>query len=1060
MTPGPQDADVRAARRRWATRRSRSASRRRSQTDFDFVRQLIEGDHIPDDVVIQVLTQAREPLIERTYEAIAGAPQAIVHLYNSTSTLQRRVVFGLDRDGIKDIATHGAQLCLQVRREPARAPRSTSSTPPSPTPAPSSSSPSRSATPSSTCGSRRRTARRSSTCRPPSRWPRPTSTPTRSSGCTATSRAATRSSCRCTRTTTAAPPSPRPSWASWPAPTASRAACSATASAPATSAWSRSGMNLFSQGIDPQIDFRDIDEIRRTVEYCNQLPVQRAPPVRRRPGLHRVLRLAPGRDQQGPRRRCSATPTRPAWPIDDFRWEVPYLPIDPKDVGRTYEAVIRVNSQSGKGGVAYIMKTEHKLELPRRLQIEFSAVVQQVTDCEGGEVSPPAMWDYFQDEYLPNPAAPWGRFALRAIAQDSDGRRRRRNVRVVIADRGTEVEIAGIGNGPIAAFCDALAAYGVDVRVLDYNEHAMSSGGDAVAASYLECAVGGRVLWGVGIDPSIVTVVAQGRRVGAVNRAERDGSETADRSSTQARRTRPGSPAREPGARRVRHLAVGGGGLAWRHAEHPSAVHHHRPPRRGGRAVGASPPSGARRSTRCSRRAARGHERRALGLDGRRGRAAGVRRARAGRGHARRAERRVRAPARRRDHRRRAVARALRSSPARARASLAGLTGTGTIEHTEAGAHLDLDYAAAPTCARPERGEPSASQRGGAPSRGRGPMPARGCGRGVSRPASTRCTQAQASATVSRSGRIGQAPLERRARRRCVCRAYISSSSRHPDRQLGPGLEPRARPRSRRRPRRARRRTPVTSTQARSTSPMRREAHRATRRRPARCGPAPPASSPRSRGRGRRRTGCRGRGGPGASTRPPRAMRRSHHGRRPTFSRGPRMSPARRCTTRSAPSSRSRASSAPRLSAGTRWRPRPGRRRRPRPTRRRPSGMRPGVHRAARHVDPSVDLVAERARRVADDVRRTRPRVDDEVEPLAGERVERTRLRAVERDRRDAVVRRVRQAAVRDRHVPAARDRLRHDRVTDELRATEHQDLMPPPSPPQRPARHARSQTA
>ena len=197
---------------------------------------------------------------------------------------------------------------------------------------------------------------------------------------------------------------------------------------------------------------------------------------------------------------------------------------DPADLGRSYEAVIRVNSQSGKGGVAYIMKTEHKLELPRRLQIEFSAVVQRVTDSEGGEVSPAAMWDYFQDEYLPNPALPWGRFALRAIAQDStvDGET---TVRVVLTDGGEEIELTGAGNGLIAAFCEALSSHGADVRVLDYHEHAMSSGGDAAAASYLECAVGGRVLWGVGVDRSIVTSSLKAV-ISAVNRAERDGIET------------------------------------------------------------------------------------------------------------------------------------------------------------------------------------------------------------------------------------------------------------------------------------------------------------------------------------------------------------------------------------------------------------------------------------------------------------------------------------------------------------------------------------------------------
>jgi 2-isopropylmalate synthase len=207
-------------------------------------------------------------------------------------------------------------------------------------------------------------------------------------------------------------------------------------------------------------------------------------------------------------------------PVDDFRWEVPYLPIDPKDVGRTYEAVIRVNSQSGKGGVAYIMRTEHKLELPRRLQIEFSQVVQRMTDEEGGEVSPEVMWSSFSAEYLPDPAAPWGRFALKSVKQESDidGDT---TVDVVLFDAGTEVGLTGRGNGPVAAFCDALAQHGIDVRVLDYAEHAMSAGGDATAASYVECAVNDRVLWGVGIDPSITTSSLKAI-VSAVNRAVRD----------------------------------------------------------------------------------------------------------------------------------------------------------------------------------------------------------------------------------------------------------------------------------------------------------------------------------------------------------------------------------------------------------------------------------------------------------------------------------------------------------------------------------------------------------
>ena len=489
-----------------------------SQTDFDFVRQLIEGEHIPDDVVIQVLTQAREHLIERTYESIVGAPQAIVHLYNSTSTLQRRVVFGLDRDGIKDIATHGAELCLKYAENLIGtevyfeySPESFTGTElefavevcdavfdiwqPTPDRKSIVNLPAtvEMATPNVYADSiewmHRNLARRDSLVL--SLHPhndRGTAVAAaelgylagadRIEGCLFGNGERTGNVCLVTL-----------------------------------------GLNLFSQGIDPQIDFRDIDDIRRTVEYCNQLPVHERHPY----GGDLVYTAFSGSHQDAINKGLAAM-ARDAEAegveIDDLRWEVPYLPIDPKDVGRTYEAVIRVNSQSGKGGVAYIMKSEHKLELPRRLQIEFSQVVQRVADTEGGEVSPTAMWDYFTDEYLPNPASPWGRFALRSIAQDStvDGET---NVRVVITDRGQEVALTGSGNGPIAAFCAAMSSHGVDVRVLDYHEHAMSAGGDAVAAAYLECAVDGRILWGVGIDPSIVTSSLKAV-VSAVNRAERD----------------------------------------------------------------------------------------------------------------------------------------------------------------------------------------------------------------------------------------------------------------------------------------------------------------------------------------------------------------------------------------------------------------------------------------------------------------------------------------------------------------------------------------------------------
>ena len=489
-----------------------------SQTDFDFVRMLIEEDLIPDDVVIQVLTQSREHLIERTFEAIRGAKQAIVHLYNSTSTLQRRVVFGLDKDGIKDIAVHGAQLCKKYAEQIADetevffeySPESYTGTElefavevcdavtevwqPTPERKVILNLPAtvEMATPNVYADSiewmHRNLARRDSVVL--SLHPhndRGTAVAAaelgymagadRIEGCLFGNGERTGNVCLITL-----------------------------------------GMNLFSQGVDPQLDMRDIDDIRRTVEYCNQIPVHERHPY----GGDLVYTAFSGSHQDAINKGLKAMEADAAEAgvdVDDFRWEVPYLPIDPKDVGRTYEAVIRVNSQSGKGGVAYIMRTEYKLELPRRHQIEFSQVIQHVTDEEGGEVSPEEMWRVFSSEYLPDPDAPWGRFSLKSVKQDSevDGDT---TVNVVLIDAGTEVELTGHGNGPVAAFCSALSQHGVDVRVLDYAEHAMSAGGDAKAASYVECAVDGHILWGVGIDPSITTSSLKAI-VSAVNRAVR-----------------------------------------------------------------------------------------------------------------------------------------------------------------------------------------------------------------------------------------------------------------------------------------------------------------------------------------------------------------------------------------------------------------------------------------------------------------------------------------------------------------------------------------------------------
>ncbi|GAB3593964.1 2-isopropylmalate synthase [Angustibacter peucedani] len=489
-----------------------------SQTDFDFVRQLVEGDHVPDDVMIQVLTQCREHLIERTFESLRGAKQAIVHFYNSTSTLQRKVVFGLDRDGITDIATQGARLAMKYAEMITPdtdiyyeySPESYTGTEleyaievcskvievidPTPERPLIVNLPAtvEMATPNVYADSiewmHRHLPRRDSVVL--SLHPhndRGTGVAAaelgylagadRIEGCLFGNGERTGNVCLVTL-----------------------------------------GLNLFSQGIDPQIDFGDIDDVRRTVEYCNQLPV----PERHPYGGDLVYTAFSGSHQDAIKKGLEAMEKAAAdegKEVDELVWAVPYLPIDPRDVGRTYEAVIRVNSQSGKGGVAYLLKSERNLDLPRRLQIEFSGVVQRQTDSEGGEVSADDLWRAFSDEYLPDPAHPWGRFALRGTrlstsAQGLD------QLSVEVADDGEVVALEGQGNGPIAAFTEALADRGVDVRVLDYHEHAMSAGGDATAAAYVECAVDGRVLWGVGIDPNIVTASLKAV-VSAVNRSVR-----------------------------------------------------------------------------------------------------------------------------------------------------------------------------------------------------------------------------------------------------------------------------------------------------------------------------------------------------------------------------------------------------------------------------------------------------------------------------------------------------------------------------------------------------------
>ncbi len=490
-----------------------------SQTDFDFVRKIIEDGLIPDDVVIQVLTQARETLIDRTFESIKGAKQVIVHLYNSTSTLQRRVVFGLDKEGIKKIATDAAQYCLD---KVATVPGTKVSFEYSP---------------ESYTGTELEFAVEvcnavNAIWKPTPEWKTIMNLP-------ATVEMATPNvyadsiewMCRHLDNRDSVIVSLHPHNDRGTGVAAAELGYLAGADRIEGTLFGNGertgnvclvtlGMNLVSHGIDPMIDFSDLDGTRRTVEYANQLRV----PERHPYGGDLVFTAFSGSHQDAIKKgfdHLAADAKAAGKEVNDFTWAVPYLPIDPLDIGRTYEAVIRVNSQSGKGGVAYLMKNEHHLDLPRRLQIEFSKVVQQKTDSEGGEVTGNALWQVFEDEYLPtaNDDKKWGRFRLKGLSQtsvlDEDV-----HLSISILDRGELVELTGVGNGPIAAFCNILQGYGVDVRVLDYYEHALSAGGDASAAAYLECAIEGDVFWGVGIDPNTTTASLKAV-VSAINRAIR-----------------------------------------------------------------------------------------------------------------------------------------------------------------------------------------------------------------------------------------------------------------------------------------------------------------------------------------------------------------------------------------------------------------------------------------------------------------------------------------------------------------------------------------------------------
>lgn len=503
-----------------------------SQTDFDFVRTLIDEDLIPGDVRIQVLTQAREELINRTYESLKGAKQAIVHLYNSTSVLQRDVVFRTDKQGIIDIALNGARLC---RAAESLIPETEIFYEYSP---------------ESYTGTELEFA--VDVCNQVLEVFEPTPDRKVVINLPATVEMTT--------------PNVYADSIEWMSrnlnhrenvllslhPHNDRGTAIAAAELGYLAGADRIegclfgngertgnvdlvalGINLFTQGIDPQIDFSDLDEIRRTAEYCNQLRVPERSPW----AGDLVYTAFSGSHQDAIKKgfeAMAADARAKGVDVNELVWAVPYLPVDPKDLGRGYEAVVRVNSQSGKGGVAYLLKADHALDLPRKLQIEFSAVVQAKTDAEGGEVTSEEIWDAFQDEYLPAPAErpedKWGRFELFSTRTASDMTGEvALDVRLRV---GEDVHAAtGTGNGPIAAFLGIMAEQGIDVKLYDYVEHALSASGDALAAAYVELNVNGKRLWGVGIDADISTASLKAV-VSAVNRAVR--AEAGDRELVSA----------------------------------------------------------------------------------------------------------------------------------------------------------------------------------------------------------------------------------------------------------------------------------------------------------------------------------------------------------------------------------------------------------------------------------------------------------------------------------------------------------------------------------------------
>ncbi|MBW3093805.1 2-isopropylmalate synthase [Bifidobacterium sp. 64T4] len=518
-----------------------------SETDFDFIRMLIERELIPDDVTIVVLTQCREHLIRRTYEALKGAKRAIVHFYNSVSVLQREVVFRKNKEEIKKLAIDAAELCKSLESEAEGidlyyeySPESFTGTEPEYA--------------VEVCNAV------TSVIKPTPEHPMIINLPATVEMTTPNvfaDEVEYVSNNLNDRDSIVLSLHPHNDEGMGVAATelavlagADRVEGCLLGNGERTGNVDlvTLGLNFLTQGIDPQIDYSNVPEIRKTVEYCNQIKISERHPY----AGNFVFTAFSGSHQDAIKKGLEARQVaadRAGADLDKFVWLVPYLPIDPKDIGRTYEAIIRVNSQSGKGGMAYLLKTNHNLDLPKRLQVEFDKVVQNFADETKKEVKDEDIWRLFKDEYLPveesgataagvvvgdskdETLKQWGRLKLLKVAVSSGEDGSDTVLKAKVLDRGIEPgdeprerEVSGIGNGPIAAFLNALSNFGIEASVMDYAEHTMSVGTDAMAASYVECQVGedaeSQIIWGVGIDSSITTSALKAI-ISAINRSER-----------------------------------------------------------------------------------------------------------------------------------------------------------------------------------------------------------------------------------------------------------------------------------------------------------------------------------------------------------------------------------------------------------------------------------------------------------------------------------------------------------------------------------------------------------